>query len=160
MTTNQRLTFLIASLFVLLYLMPLSVRPLFIPDETRYAEVPREMIATGDWMVPHLNGLRYFEKPVMGYWLTALSLKVFGENNLAVRLPSALAAGITMLLILLLCSASGASGPFISWLAALIFMTSGGVALIGTFAVLDSVLAMFLTATMEIGEHTSELQSH
>lgn len=135
-------------LFVVLYLLPLSVRPLFIQDETRYAEVPREMITTGDWIVPRINGLRYFEKPVMGYWLTAVSLKLFGENNFGVRFPSALATGLVALFLFLLCSHCCGYGAWLPWLTVLVYLTSLGVAAIGTFAVLDTSLTLFLTTTL------------
>ncbi len=92
----------IIGIFLFLYILPLGVRPIIIPDESRYAEIPREMIASGDWIVPRLNGLRYFEKPVMGYWLNALSIKLFGENAFAVRFPSASATGLSAFLIFLL----------------------------------------------------------
>ena len=136
------------ALFVCLYLIPLSTRPLLEPDEPRYAEVPREMIATGDWVVPRINGLRYFEKPVMGYWLTAVSLKIFGENDFAVRFPSAMATGITALLIFLVSSACYGRKTPLPWLAVLIYLTSLGVAAIGTVAVLDPPLTLFLAAAL------------
>ncbi|MDZ7696997.1 MAG: glycosyltransferase family 39 protein [Deltaproteobacteria bacterium] len=77
---------------------PLGMRPMTVPDESRYSEIPREMIASGDWVVPRLNGVRYFEKPVLGYWVNALSIRLFGQNRFAVRLPAALATGLTALM--------------------------------------------------------------
>ena len=87
------------AVFLVLYVLPLGVRPLVIPDETRYAEIPREMLVSGDWIVPRLNGLRYFEKPPLGYWLNAASMWLFGESAFAIRLPSAIAAGLTAVLL-------------------------------------------------------------
>ena len=69
---------LLLSFFLLSYILPLGARDLVVPDETRYAEIPREMIASGDWVVPHLNGVRYFEKPALGYWVHAGSILLFG----------------------------------------------------------------------------------
>ena len=86
-------------IFVLLYIIPLGIRPIILPDESRYAEIPREMLTSGNWIVPKLNGLRYFEKPVLGYWLNASSIKLFGENAFAARLPSALATGLSAFII-------------------------------------------------------------
>jgi 4-amino-4-deoxy-L-arabinose transferase-like glycosyltransferase len=61
-------------------------RPLFDPDEGRYAEIPREMVVSGDWVTPHLNDLRYFEKPPLQYWATAATYEAFGLNSLTSRL--------------------------------------------------------------------------
>ena len=70
----------------------LGVRPLFNPDEGRYVDIPAEMLASHDWVLPHLNGLAYLEKPPLQYWLSAASLGLFGHNEWAGRLVSALAA--------------------------------------------------------------------
>jgi 4-amino-4-deoxy-L-arabinose transferase-like glycosyltransferase len=64
----------------------MPVRPLVDPDEGRYAEIPREMAVTGDWITPRLNGLKYFEKPPLQYWGTAAAYSVFGFSEWTARL--------------------------------------------------------------------------
>ncbi len=64
----------------------LQVRPLLDPDEGRYAEIPREMAATGDWVTPRLDGLKYFEKPPLQYWMTAAAYSAFGPAEWTARL--------------------------------------------------------------------------
>jgi 4-amino-4-deoxy-L-arabinose transferase len=137
----------IIGIFLLTYILPLGIRPIIIPDESRYAEISREMIDSGDWIVPRLNGLRYFEKPVMGYWLNALSIKLFGENAFAVRFPSAAATGLSAFMVFLLVRRFS-GGTAEATQAALIFLTSFIVFGVGTFNILDSMLAMFVTASM------------
>jgi 4-amino-4-deoxy-L-arabinose transferase len=135
-------------LFTVVYIVPLGVRPMVIPDETRYAEIAREMLRSGDWIVPHLAQTRYFEKPVLGYWLNATSIKLFGENNFAVRLPSALAVGVSAIMIFLLICKFGGGKTFTGFLAVGVFLTFCEVFLVGVFCVLDSVFSMFITAAM------------
>src|SRR5690348_1125533 len=64
----------------------LQVRPMLDPDEGRYAEIPREMVASGDWLTPRLDGLKYFEKPPLQYWATAAAYSVFGLTEWTSRL--------------------------------------------------------------------------
>lgn len=120
-----------------------------IPDEFRYAEIPREMLETGDWVVPHLDGLRYFEKPVLGYWLNAIAIAVFGENAFAIRFFSAVAAGISALFVFFL-ARRYAGGCFAGVFAAAVFLTCLEVFAVGTFSTLDSMFCMFLTAAMTL----------
>jgi 4-amino-4-deoxy-L-arabinose transferase len=89
-------------LFLLFVVLPLGWRPLWIPDESRYAEIAREMLAGGNWVVPHLLGLHYFEKPVAGYWTTALAQWLLGENLFASRLPLVLGTALSALTVGLL----------------------------------------------------------
>ncbi len=77
---------------LILYVGTLPFMPLMEPDEGRYSGIPAEMIATGDYITPHLKGVVYFEKPPLMYWATALSFHVFGQNEFASRLPAALCA--------------------------------------------------------------------
>ena len=132
--------------YFLVYVGPLPFRPLYLPDETRYAEIPREMLSTGDWVVPRLNGLRYFEKPVFSYWLTALSFGLFGQNRFAARLPCALATGLSAALLALFLRRTG-HGTFVL-IGAAAFLTTWEVYVLGVFNVPDAVFSAFVTASM------------
>ncbi|NWD79282.1 lipid IV(A) 4-amino-4-deoxy-L-arabinosyltransferase [Pseudomonas reactans] len=88
--------------FVAFYLLPLGLHGLWIPDETRYAQISQEMLQSGNWVAPHFMGIRYFEKPAGGYWLIALGQAVFGQNLFGVRIASALTSGLSVLLAYLM----------------------------------------------------------
>lgn len=76
----------------LLFGWGLGQRALWHPDEGRYVEIPREMTVSGDYVTPRLNGVKYFEKPVLFYWLQAGAIRTFGLNEWAMRLwPAAFA---------------------------------------------------------------------
>jgi 4-amino-4-deoxy-L-arabinose transferase-like glycosyltransferase len=83
---------MLAALALALYLVGLGRPPLWEPDEGRYAEIGREMVTSHDYITPHNNFVRYFEKPPLVYWLTAASLKLLGPNEFAVRLQAAIAS--------------------------------------------------------------------
>ncbi|MDB5807415.1 MAG: glycosyl transferase family 39 [Betaproteobacteria bacterium] len=87
---SRRALWLLALLLALVWFCNLDYRKLVRPDEGRYAEIPREMVATGDWLTPRLNGLKYFEKPALQYWATAAAYEAFGETHWAARLWPAL----------------------------------------------------------------------
>lgn len=88
---------------MVLFLFNLGGRDLWEPDETRYAVIAREMKETGNWILPHLNGDVYAEKPPLSFWLINLSAFIVGGNNaLANRLPSALAGLIVIFVIFFL----------------------------------------------------------
>lgn len=82
------LTFLLSLLFG----FQLGRRALWSPDEGRYAEIPREMLVTGNYVTPRLNGVKYFEKPPLFYWLQCLSIRLFGLSERALRLWTAIFA--------------------------------------------------------------------
>jgi hypothetical protein len=68
------------------------VRPLMAPDEGRYAGVALGMLRSGDWLVPRLDGLPFFHKPPLFYWIGAAAMSVTGPVEWAARLPSVLGA--------------------------------------------------------------------
>lgn len=138
---------LVALIFVVLYLATLEIRPMFAPDELRYMEIPREMIASGDFVSPRLNGVRYFEKPVLGYWLTAGAIRIFGEEPFAGRLPAALATLFSALTVFFV--ARRMSGrKDVALYASGVFLTIPIVYGIGTTCILDAPFTCFVTLTI------------
>ncbi len=133
--------------FLILYILPTSRLLLWIPDESRYAEISREMLASGNWVVPHLIGLRYFEKPVAGYWVNNICQMLFGDSNFAVRAGQVLCTGLAALLVYYFARKIWKSREK-AFCAALIYMSSILVFIVGTISVLDSILTFWLTAAM------------
>jgi 4-amino-4-deoxy-L-arabinose transferase-like glycosyltransferase len=131
----------VASWFVLL-----GVRPLFNPDEGRYAEIPREILATGDWLVPHLNGLVYIEKPPLQYWATAVSFALFGTHVWTARLYSGLCALLTVLIAAAL--ARRLWGAATGWRTGIMLASTWGIIVMGQQLTLDMSLTFFMTATV------------
>ena len=95
--TEQRKSWLtVAALFLLLVLLA-AWRPLAVPDEGRYGEIARWMLQSGDWLIPRLNGIPFFHKPPLLYWLEAAAMAAFGVHVWALRLVPALHAGLMLL---------------------------------------------------------------
>jgi len=93
----QSAVYMLLALSLLLFVPKLGM-PLLDPDEGLYAEIAREMLTSGDWVIPHMNGLPYLEKPPLYFWLSALTFQLFGPSEWATRLWSAISALGTVLL--------------------------------------------------------------
>ena len=130
---------------VVLFLFSIGISevPLFEPDEGRYAEIPREMIATGDGLTPRLNGVLYFDKPPLYYWLTAASIRVFGLNEFSVRFWSVLFALVGIALAFLL--GRTLAGVRFGALAALLLGTSPLYLAMGHISTIDMTVSILLS---------------
>jgi 4-amino-4-deoxy-L-arabinose transferase-like glycosyltransferase len=116
------------------------------PDEGRYAEIPREMVEQGDYLVPHLNYVRYFEKPPLLYWATALSYKGLGVSEWSFRLPNALFALCCVLAIYLFSARRfGEDSAFVS---SFMLLSSFGFFGMGRVVTIDMLLSFLLFASL------------
>jgi len=134
------------ALLAALWFGGLELRGLFAPDEARYAEVPREMLESGDWVTPRLNGVKYLEKPPLQYWATAAAFALFGEDEWTARLPTAL-AGLGGALVLAFAAARLGSRRE-GWLAGFILASSWGYFFAAQYITLDMTLTFCLTCAM------------
>ncbi len=120
--------------------------PLLEPDEARYSEIPREMVETGEYIVPRLNGVIYIEKPVLFYWLQSLSLHVFGFSEGSFRFANAFIASLMCVMVywaghVLYDRRTGL------WAAALLFSSMLFFGL-SHFITLDMTLSTFMTGCL------------
>lgn len=133
-----------------------GLRPLMLPDEGRYVGVAWQMVQTGDWSVPLLNGLPFFHKPPLFYWITAFGLQSFGPIEIAGRVASLLGAWLAAMAIYL----------FVRYhqdirtaaLAMLILVTQPFFFVAAQFANLDMLVAGMITATLLAGAHAVLLE--
>ena len=130
----------------MLWFGALDEREFFHPDEGRYAEIPREMVASGDWITPRLNGLKYFEKPVLQYWITAVSYLALGEEEFVARLWPALAGFLTLLLVYRM--GRRMAGVRAGVVAAAVLATTFQFFVFSQIVTLDMGLSFFLTLAL------------
>ncbi|MDF2398708.1 lipid IV(A) 4-amino-4-deoxy-L-arabinosyltransferase [Pseudomonas sp. 3MA1] len=133
--------------FGLFYLLPMATHGLWIPDETRYAQISQEMLLSGKWASPHFMGIRYFEKPVAGYWMIAIGQALFGDNLFGVRVASALSTGLSVVLAYLLARRLW-SDPRKSLASALLYMSFTVVALQAGYANLDPQFTFWVNLSL------------
>jgi 4-amino-4-deoxy-L-arabinose transferase-like glycosyltransferase len=118
--------------------------PLIDRDEPRFAEASREMIERSDYVVPYFNNHFRFDKPPLTYWAQIASYKIFGQNDFAARLPSAIAAAMTALSIFAWGTRVGTAR--VGWWSATIFTLSLQTSLHAKAAVADMWLVLFVTS--------------
>ncbi|MEB0045202.1 MULTISPECIES: lipid IV(A) 4-amino-4-deoxy-L-arabinosyltransferase [unclassified Pseudomonas] len=133
--------------FVLFYLLPLLTHGLWIPDETRYAQISQEMLQSGNWVAPHFMGIRYFEKPIAGYWMIAIGQAVFGDNFFGVRIASALSTGLSVWLTYLIARRLW-NDPLKSGACALLYMSFGLIAGQAGYANLDPQFTFWVNLSL------------
>ncbi len=137
---------LVLALGLLVCLSGIWVFPLHEPDEGRYGEIALRMAQSGDWLTPRLNGIRYFEKPPLFFWLAGVSIRLFGPSEFAVRLPSVLAAFLTLVFTLSL--ADRLFGPRTARLAVLLLLTAPLFAVFAKLALVDMLLTACITGAV------------
>lgn len=148
--------------FILLLAMFLSMdslggRKLANPDEGRYSEIAREMALSGDFITPRLNGLKYFEKPPLQYWATAITFKLFGISEFTARLYTAL-CGLGAIFLMVLVGWK-LYDEKVAVLSALILLSAPYFAALTEIVTLDMGLAFWMTLSLS-GFLLGEASSH
>ena len=125
----------------------ISLRPLLEPDEGRYAEIPREMLASGDWVTPRLNDLKYFEKPPLQYWATAAVYSAFGVTEWTSR-AFAFSLAFLCLPVVYGFARNAFESTEVATASVLALAVNPGFAVIGRINLLDSAFTFFLSASL------------
>jgi 4-amino-4-deoxy-L-arabinose transferase-like glycosyltransferase len=164
-TQNRMIWLFFALVIIAVYFFALGSFPLIGPDEPRYAQIAREMFERGDWLTPTLGGFRWFEKPVLLYWLQIVFYKLFGVSELAARAGSAIFGLLTIFSLWILGRFFNAETQrrgekettktedqkpktdFANWLA-LIAASSAGLLVFSRGASFDIILTFPITASL------------
>ncbi len=134
-------------LLALAILIPqLAGYPLLEPDEARYVEIPREMLVTGDYVIPRLNSIIYLEKPPFFYWLQTLSIRAFGIEEMALRFWNAFFAAFSCVMIYI--AGSTLYNRRTGWLAAGLLFSSLLYFAMAHFITLDMTLSGLVSACL------------
>jgi 4-amino-4-deoxy-L-arabinose transferase-like glycosyltransferase len=136
------LTLLIGTLFAAF----LGSRPLSVPDEARYSEIPREMVVTHDYVTPTINYIKYFEKPPFFYWMQTTAIKAFGLSEWSMRSITALMGLLGCLFTY--CTARQLYNRRSGLLASLILATSFLYYAMARFITIDMTLTTLLAASL------------
>ncbi len=139
--------FVLLGFCLFLYFINLGQWDLWSPDEPRYAQVAREMVNGGDWILMHFNGRMYEDKPPLFFWFIAFSSYLWqGFNSFSVRFPAALFGAFTVLLTFLL--GKNIYSTRTGFFSGLILATSLEFAYLSTRANIDTTLTFFTTASL------------
>ena len=138
---------LLLALVALAYLLPLGTHGLWIPDETRYAQISQNMLLSGNWVSPHFMDVRYFEKPIAGYWMIAIGQALFGQNLFGVRFASALSTALSVLLCYLIARRMW-NEPRKSFACALLYMSLTVIAAQAGYANLDPQFTFWVNLSL------------
>jgi 4-amino-4-deoxy-L-arabinose transferase-like glycosyltransferase len=136
----------LAALCLGLFFLGLGAMPLLDPDESRHAEVAREMEASGDWIIPSFNGETYFEKPAGFYWLVAGAYRLFGISEWSARLPSAAFAVVGVAITFF--TGARLYGTSVGALAALVLSTSALYLGVGRLVLVDMTFSILLAGAV------------
>lgn len=143
---NRSAILLLIVALAVIWFLPLGWRHLLPSDEGRYAEMAREMLATGDWITPRYNGYKYFEKPPLQTWMNALTFAWFGIGEWQARLYTALTGFAGVLLV-------GFTGARVfnaatGFFAAVVLACAPYWNLMGHFNTLDMALSFWMELTL------------
>jgi 4-amino-4-deoxy-L-arabinose transferase-like glycosyltransferase len=147
--TTVRSKHICLSLFLIstfVYLLSSHLLPITDPVESNYALTAKEMITSSDWLSPRIYGQIWFDKPILFYWLTALSFKLFGFSDFAARLMPALFAGSGVTLVYWFLNKTVSHS--VALLSALVLGTSLEYVLLSKFVITDMVLFVFNSAAL------------
>lgn len=143
---DRKMTVLVLGLAAVLFLAFLGSVGIFDPEEGRHVAIPVAMLRTGDFVVPHLQGFPYLEKPPLTYWLTAGSFALLGRNETAARLPVALMGLLGTLTIFWM--ARTRMGPRVAWIAAALSVLTTQWFVQSRYLTTDMILAGWITVAL------------